>query len=393
MLTSFIHFHDLQLSTVDLYSYDENELTKTSSISIEHLNDSLPQNSKCFVFLPSQLFGFHYFQNELGLKNDELQANVINAIEDSIVSDISALNFSYDSSLSMATWIDKELLLSINKSFNALSGDFILLPEHLLLGVDKPKILFSSSEFCISFGDGSGFSGEHSSFDSLYASLNDSKFNVNAIQSFKTELNITTPEMFDEKIQTKELTHFHLDFLQSHYAYDIHLFKRELSLEYLKSQMSITSRDLIILSAICVTILIAPFLTNYVLKTSANIYYENTVQIFQQLNPNFNKLVNSKAQIDELSKNVPDEVVGSMSPDEEIQLLTYLERFNDPAFKNIEIDLLQQRISISIEGLTKFKLKIIQEALKQYPLLADDTGLVEQNNAFFGSLIIRYKNE
>jgi len=38
-------------------------------------------------------------------------------------------------------------------------------------------------------------------------------------------------------------------------------------------------------------------------------------------------------------------------------------------------------------------LKIIQEALKQYPLLADDTGLVEQNNAFFGSLIIRYKNE
>ena len=218
MLTSFIHFHDLQLSTVDLYSYDENELTKTSSISIEHLNDSLPQNSKCFVFLPSQLFGFHYFQNELGLKNDELQANVINAIEDSIVSDISALNFSYDSSLSMATWIDKELLLSINKSFNALSGDFILLPEHLLLGVDKPKILFSSSEFCISFGDGSGFSGEHSSFDSLYVSLNDSKFNVNAIQSFKTELNITTPEMFDEKIQIKELTHFHLDFMQRHYA-------------------------------------------------------------------------------------------------------------------------------------------------------------------------------
>ena len=34
-----------------------------------------------------------------------------------------------------------------------------------------------------------------------------------------------------------------------------------------------------------------------------------------------------------------------------------------------------------------------QEALKQYPLLADDTGLVEKNNAFFGSLIIRYKNE
>jgi hypothetical protein len=98
-------------------------------------------------------------------------------------------------------------------------------------------------------------------------------------------------------------------------------------------------------------------------------------------------------QIDELSKSVPDEVVGSMSPDQEIQLLTYLERFNDPAFKNIEIDLLQQRISISIEGLTKFKLKIIQEALKQYPLLADDTGLAEKNNEFFGTLIIRYNNE
>ena len=97
--------------------------------------------------------------------------------------------------------------------------------------------------------------------------------------------------------------------------------------------------------------------------------------------------------IDELSKNLPDIPKDNLSSEQELQLLSYIEKLNDPSFKQIEIDLEKQIISIKIEDLSIFKLQIIKEAMKQLPLSVDDSSLVEQNNAFFGSLIIRYKNE
>ena len=156
--------------------------------------------------------------------------------------------------------------------------------------------------------------------------------------------------------------------------------------------MNITKRDFTLFAAACITIFIAPLLSNYLLQSYASSYNEQTVQIFKQLNPSFKKLVNAKSQIDELSKNIPEETMGAVSSADELYILTYLDKLNDPAFKIIEIDLTQQTITLSIESLSKLKLAVIQEALTQYSLAVDDSGLIENDNSFFGSLIIRYNS-
>ena len=392
MRNSIIHFHDLDLVSLDLYHYEHNALVKNLAIDLVQLQSHLPEDSKCIVFLPSQLFGSHHYNNELGLKNEALQANIVNAIEDSIISDVSALHFVYDPSLSMAAWIDASLLADINKDFNALKGEFTFLPEHLLFGLDQPTVLFNTNGFCLACADGSGFSGDHGSFQQFYASLEESKFDVALINSFATADDIPVPEIFEASKKIQALSQFHINFLSSHRTYDLNFFKRQFSLDYLKSQMNITKRDFTLFAAACITIFIAPLLSNYLLQSYASSYNEQTVQIFKQLNPSFKKLVNAKSQIDELSKNIPEETMGAVSSADELYLLTYLDKLNDPAFKIIEIDLTQQTITLSIESLSKLKLAVIQEALTQYSLAVDDSGLIENDNSFFGSLIIRYNS-
>jgi len=392
MHNSFIHFRDLDLVNLDLYHYENNEQIASVSVKLDQLQQNLSDSVNCIVFLPSQLFGFHHFNNNAGLKNDELQANIIIEIEDSIISDISALNFFYDPGLNIATWINATLLTRINKQFNTLSGNFTILPEHLLLESDDPNILFDHRGFCISYGDGSGFSGEYSSFEQLYSSLVENKFAVERIHCFRDDKDTVIPEIFAETQAVKELRQFHLDFIKAEKSFEFNFFKREFSLEYFRSQMRITTKDLKLIAALCFVIFTAPLLTNYLLTSYSNSYTSKTIQIFKQLNPSFNKLVNSKAQIDELSKNLPDISEDSLSSEQELKLLSYIERLNDPSFKQIDIDLEKQIITIRIEDLSGLKLKIIQEALKQNSLLVDDSNLVEKNNSFFGGLIVKYNN-
>ena len=38
-----------------------------------------------------------------------------------------------------------------------------------------------------------------------------------------------------------------------------------------------------------------------------NTYKQSTVKIFEQLNPNFKRVVNARAQIDDLTRNIPQQ--------------------------------------------------------------------------------------
>ena len=69
MLSSFIHFHSLDLLDLDLYHYDGNDLLEKCSISLTALSQNLSESSNCIVFLPSQLFGSQSYSNDLSLKD------------------------------------------------------------------------------------------------------------------------------------------------------------------------------------------------------------------------------------------------------------------------------------------------------------------------------------
>ena len=131
MQKSFIHFDHYDLFEISLYQYENDEL-KFYSTNLDELNSYLNGDAETIIFIPSHFFGFKHFVNSLNLKKDILKANVLNDIEDNIVSDISKLKFVYDDVNDLSAWIDITIINRLNQKLNLMAGNFIILPEHLL---------------------------------------------------------------------------------------------------------------------------------------------------------------------------------------------------------------------------------------------------------------------
>ena len=131
------------------------------------------------------------------------------------------------------------------------------------------------------------------------------------------------------------------------------------------------------------------FLISSIINSSAKDYQGKTIQIFQQLNLNFNRLVNARAQIDDLTRDIPRQ--NSFS-NQDLGMLQYLEQLNDNSVKKIRIDLQAGLIAISLEGLPTYKLELLQQLFQSEPLTFEVSGLVEKDKAMFGKLLVSYES-
>jgi hypothetical protein len=100
-------------------------------------------------------------------------------------------------------------------------------------------------------------------------------------------------------------------------------------------------------------------------------------------------LVNARAQIDDLTRDIPRQ--NSFS-NQDLGMLQYLEQLNDNSVKKIRIDLQAGLIAISLEGLPTYKLELLQQLFQSEPLTFEVSGLVEKDKAMFGKLLVSYES-
>ena len=120
MKKSFIHFDHYDLFEISLYQYENDELNFYST-NLDELHSYLNGDAETIIFIPSHFFGFKHFVNSLNLKKDILKANVLNDIEDNIVSDISKLKFVYDDVNDLSAWIDITIINRLNQKLNLMA--------------------------------------------------------------------------------------------------------------------------------------------------------------------------------------------------------------------------------------------------------------------------------
>ena len=92
-----------------------------------------------------------------------------------------------------------------------------------------------------------------------------------------------------------------------------------------------------------------------------NTYKQSTVKIFEQLNPNFKRLVNARAQIDDLTRNIPQQ--NNISK-QDFGVLNYLDAFKDDSIQRIAINLKEQEINIRWKGLPPLKLNLLKQIIE-----------------------------
>ena len=193
MINSFIHFQDSSLECIDIYSYDELTISPLHSVLFSDIGNTLKGSSNIFVMIPSQLFGFMKYENKEGLKGEILRANVLIEVEDQLISDVSSLKFFYNEELNLASWIDLSIFESIANKFYEMDAEIILVPEHFLIQTERNTILLTDNSFVISFSDGSGFGGSISSLPDYLDRLESNSFDLNSLEVFKENNNISHP--------------------------------------------------------------------------------------------------------------------------------------------------------------------------------------------------------
>ena len=389
MINSFIHFQDSSLECIDIYSYDELSISPLHSVSFSEIGNTLSGSTNIFVMIPSQLFGFMKYENKEGLKGEILRANVLIEVEDQLISDVSSLKFFYNEELNLASWIDLSIFESIANKFYEMDAEIILVPEHSLIQTESNTILLTENSFVISFSDGSGFGGSISSLPDYLDRLESNSFDLNSLEAFKENNNISHPikDLIPVQKSWKEM---HSGFAKHSKLSSFNLFKRKLSLQFLRSKFKLSYSESWIMAASFLIVLLAPLLINHSLHSSIASYNENTMTIFQQLNPGFKRLVNPKAQIDDLTKGVP---LQSIVSSQDLEALGYVETLSDESILNIMINFDDREIKTNVENLSPLKLSLFEELIKSKSANVDTSGLNKGSDGWYGSLVIFYDAE
>ena len=390
MINSFIHFQDSTLEFSDIYSYGKGISPLLHSVAFSDIGNNLDESSNIYVMIPSQLFGFMKYENKEGLKGEVLRANVLIEVEDQLISDVSSLKFFYNAELNLASWIDSLIFESIAKRFYDMDAEVIFIPEHFLLQAHRNTIFLSNNSFVISFSDGSGFGGSISSLPDYLDRLESSSFDLKSIEVLKENNNISFNALKDMAPVQKSFNEIHSGLAAHLNARSLNLFKRKLSLQFLRSKFKLSYSESWIMAASLSLILLAPLLINSFLNTSIASYKQNTMTIFQQLNPGFKRLVNPKAQIDDLTKGVP---LQSIVSSQDLEALGYVETLSDESILNIMINFDDREIKTNVENLSPLKLSLFEELIKSKSANVDTSGLNKGSDGWYGSLVIFYDAE
>jgi hypothetical protein len=388
MINYFIKFDDLSLSTVRLFTYDEGSTNQVEKYNLIDVKEALLPGNNLYIMIPSALFGFKVTKNEIGLKNDILKANIFSESEDGLISNVSDLKFFFQPSLNLAAWINYNTYNSIAESFNEFEGDVYFYPEHFLLPEGINSIYVGEQNFICAFKDFTGFSGSNDSLEDYLQILVSAGIDLKTVQVLGESEPVLLNKFKDLNFKKIQFSDIHINFINSLKFSNVNFFKRKLSFHYIKQKLKFNFFEFWALNISVVIFLIAPLVISYNLNSSVNTYKQSTVKIFEQLNPNFKRLVNPRAQIDDLTRNIPKQ---SNISKQDLSVLKYLDTFKDDSIQRIAINLKDQEINIRLEGLPLFKLNLLKQILKSEELNFIESDLVEKDEGFFGNLLVQYE--
>ena len=389
MINYFIKFDDLSLTTVRLFAYDEGITNQVEKYNLTDVKEALLPGNNLYIMIPSALFGFKVTNNEAGLKNEILKANIFSESEDGLISNVSDLKFFFQPSINLAAWINYNTYNSIAEPFNEYEGDVYFYPEHFLLPEGINSIYIAEHSFICSFEDLTGFSGSNDSLEDYLQILVSAGIDLKVLQVLGESEPALLNKFKDLSFKKIQLSDIHISFINSLKFSDANFFKRKLSFQFIKQKLKFNFFEFWVLNISVVIFLIAPLVISYNLNSSLNTYKQSTVKIFEQLNPNFRRLINARAQIDDLTRNIPKQ---SNISKQDLGVLNYLDAFKDDSIQRIAINLKDQEIIIQLEGLPLFKLNLLKQILKSEELNFIESDLIEKDKAFFGNLRVQYEN-
>ena len=382
MKTRYI-FTDSSLETIYNSFVIENEtILKTNISDLDEINDDKSIGKNIIFFNAEALNSCSLDEYDKSDKAELLKAKFFSGHDDQLLLNPSDLTFFSSFEDNIGIWGDSNYLDGLKQKTLDLRKS-IFLPDYLLFFERKNIVVNLGSHYCFRLKDGRGYSGHYQKINALL------KSNTKILDGLETR-DVATEEL--TLLQNLNHTPDELDLISLVKKYHLHHLS---SLNLLKSPFNIgrlLSLDLIsfpdfkkFASLIFATFLVS-LLINATLKSQYELVTKETKQLFLNLGNNSSRLVNPKAQIDQLVKGLK---ISDNQNYLDNRILNFLDNYQITELKGIEINIDDKFSVIYLESLSKQKLNIIKSFLSSSNLIVEE-NFTEVNNQFNGSIKVLF---
>ena len=382
MKTRYI-FTDSNLETIYNSFVIENEtILKTNISELDEINDDKSIGKNIIFFNAEALNSCSLDEYDKSDKAELLKAKFFSGHDDQLLLNPSDLTFFSSFEDNIGIWGDSNYLDGLKQKTLDLRKS-IFLPDYLLFFERKNIVVNLGSHYCFRLKDGRGYSGHYQKINALL------KSNTKILDGLETRDVVTEELVF---LQNLNHTSDELDLISLVKKYHLHHLS---SLNLLKSPFNIgrlLSLDLISFPDFkkFASLIFATFLVSLLINATFKSQYESvtkeTKQLFLNLGNNSSRLVNPKAQIDQLVKGLK---ISDNQNYLDSRILNFLDNYQITELKGIEINIDDKFSVIYLESLSSQKLKIIMSFLSSSNLIVEE-NFTEVNNQFNGSIKVLF---
>ena len=382
MKTRYI-FTDSNLETIyNSFVVENDTILKTTISDLDEINNDKSIGKNIIFFDAEALNSCSLDGYDKSDKAELLKAKFFSSHDDQLLLNPSDLTFFSSFEDNIGIWGDSNYLDVLKQKTLDLRKS-IFLPDYLLFFERKNIVVNLGSHYCFRLKDGRGYSGHYQKINALL------KSNTKILDGLETRDVVTEELVF---LQNLNHTSDELDLISLVKKYHLHHLS---SLNLLKSPFNIgrlLSLDLIsfpdfkkFASLIFATFLVS-LLINATLKSQYESVTKETKQLFLNLGNNSSRLVNPKAQIDQLVNGLK---ISDNQNYLDSRILNFLDNYQISEIKRIEINIDEKFSVIYLESLSRQKLNIIKSFLSSSDLIVEE-NFTEVNNQFNGSIKVLF---
>lgn len=382
MKTRYI-FTDSSLETIYNSFVIENEtILKTNISELDEINDDKSIGKNIIFFNAEALNSCSLDEYDKSDKAELLKAKFFSSHDDQLLLNPSDLTFFSSFEDNIGIWGDSNYFNKLKQKTLDLRKS-IFLPDYLLFFERKNIVVNLGSHYCFRLKDGRGYSGHHQKINALL------KSNIKILDSLET-IGVTTEELVflqnlnhtsDEFDLISLIKNYHL-----HHLTSLNLLKSPFNIGRLLSLNLISFPDFKKFAALIFATFFVSLFINSTLKYQYESVTNETKRLFSNLGNNSLRLVNPKAQIDQLVTGLK---ISNNQNHVDSRILNFLDNYQITELKAIEINIDEKFSVLYLENLSKQKLNIIKGFLGSSNLIIEE-NFTEVNNQFNGSIKVLF---
>ena len=382
MKTRYI-FTDSYLETIyNSFVIENDTILKTTISDLNEVNNDKSIGKNIIFFNAEALNSCSLDGYDKSDKAELLKAKFFSSHDDQLLLNPSDLTFFSSFEDNIGIWGDSNYFNELKQKTLDLRKS-IFLPDYLLFFEQKNIVVNLGSHYSFRLKDGRGYSGHHQKINALL------KSNTKILDSLETR-DVATEELVflqninhasDELDLISLVKNYHLHHLSS-----LNLLKSPFNIGRLLSLNLISFPDFKKFAALIFATFFVSLFINSTLKYQYESVTNETKQLFSNLGNNSLRLVNPKAQIDQLATGLK---ISNNQNYVDSRILNFLDNHQITELKAIEINIDEKFSVLYLESLSKQKLNIIKGFLGSSSLVIEE-NFTEVNNQFNGSIKVLF---